>query len=134
MMALMKPNILCMVPLLNLIELTDRSTFWGNVGELGKHLQNWKVFSEGWIPYSSNGSRTANCVKRILGARQGVKFITLHHGGIPYLGGLPERSKVMLTLYIKMEVGQTIKGGIGKIYLVCYPIFEKKETSCKEVE
>jgi len=37
------------------------------------------------------------------------------------------------TLYIKLEVGQTIKGDIEKIYLVCYPIFEKKETSCKEI-
>jgi hypothetical protein len=38
------------------------------------------------------------------------------------------------SLYIKLGVGQTIKGGIGKIYWVCYPIFEKKETSCKEIE
>ena len=36
------------------------------------------------------------------------------------------------SLYIKLEVGQTIKGDIEKIYWVCYPIFEKKETSCKE--
>ena len=35
------------------------------------------------------------------------------------------------TLYIKLEVGQTIKGDIENIYLVCYPIFGKKETSCK---
>jgi hypothetical protein len=32
-----------------------------------------------------------------------------------------------------LEVGQTIKGAIEKIYLVCYPIFGKKETSCKEI-
>ncbi len=41
--------------------------------------------------------------------------------------------KLQSTLYIKLEVGQTIKADIGKIYLVCYPIFEKKETSCKEI-
>jgi len=37
------------------------------------------------------------------------------------------------TLYIKLEVGQTIKGDIEKIYLVCSPILGKKETSCKEI-
>ena len=36
-------------------------------------------------------------------------------------------------LYIKVEAGQIIKGDIEKIYLVCYPIFEEKETSCKEI-
>jgi hypothetical protein len=44
-----------------------------------------------------------------------------------------ENHQVMRSLYIKLEVGQTIKGDIEKIYLVCYPIFEKKETSCKEI-
>jgi hypothetical protein len=44
-----------------------------------------------------------------------------------------KKSILKLSLYIKLEVGQTIKGGIGKIYWVCYPIFEKKETSCKEI-
>jgi len=38
-----------------------------------------------------------------------------------------------MALYIKLEVGQTIKVDIENIYLVCYPIFEKKETSCKEI-
>ena len=37
------------------------------------------------------------------------------------------------SLYIKLEVEQTIKGDIEKIYLVWYPIFEKKETSWKEI-
>jgi hypothetical protein len=32
-----------------------------------------------------------------------------------------------------LEVGKTIEGDRGKIYLVCYPIFGKKETSCKEI-
>ena len=32
-----------------------------------------------------------------------------------------------------MRAGQTIKGDREKIYLVCYPIFGKKETSCKEI-
>jgi hypothetical protein len=49
------------------------------------------------------------------------------------LGGGPHPTKAKRSLYIKLEVGQTIKGGIGKIYWVCYPIFEKKETSCKEI-
>ena len=40
---------------------------------------------------------------------------------------------LQIALYIKLEVGQTIKGDIEKIYLVCYPILEKKETSCKEI-
>ena len=41
--------------------------------------------------------------------------------------------KVPTSLYIKLEAGQTIKGDIEKIYLVCYPIFERKETSCKKI-
>jgi hypothetical protein len=50
-----------------------------------------------------------------------------------YIGvgtGLP---RLAITLYIKPEAGQTIKGDIEKIFLVCYPIYEKKETSCKEI-
>ena len=49
------------------------------------------------------------------------------------MGGGTDLPKLASTLYIKLEVGQTIKGDIEKIYLVCYPIFEKKETSCKEI-
>ena len=50
-----------------------------------------------------------------------------------YVGGGNGHYKLKVTLYIKLEVRQTIKGDIEKIYLVCYPIFEKKETSCKEI-
>ena len=49
------------------------------------------------------------------------------------IGGGFSHLKVTRSLYIKLEVGQTIKGDIEKIYLVCYPIFEKKETFCKEI-
>jgi len=45
-----------------------------------------------------------------------------------------EKLTISSTLYIKPGVGQNIKYGIENIYLVCYPIFEKKETSGKEVE
>ena len=34
------------------------------------------------------------------------------------------------TLYIKSEGRHTLKGEVEKIYLVCYPIWEKKETPC----
>ena len=64
-------------------------------------------------------------------AYQSVKFITLQCGEIPYVGGPLGPVKVKEALYIKLEVGQTIKGDIENIYLVCYPIFGKKETSCK---
>ena len=42
--------------------------------------------------------------------------------------------ELAITLYIKLGVGQIINYAIENIYLVCYPIFEKKETSDKEVE
>jgi len=64
---------------------------------------------------------------------QSVKFITLKCGEIPYVGGTLGRLKVKEALYIKPGVGQNIKYGIENIYLVCYPIFEKKETFGKEV-
>ena len=35
----------------------------------------------------SNDTNSANSVKRILRVRQSVKYLTLHHGRIPYLGG-----------------------------------------------
>jgi hypothetical protein len=50
-----------------------------------------------------------------------------------HLGGSTDLQKLKLSLYIKLEVRQIIKGDIEKIYLVCYPIFERKETSCKEI-
>jgi hypothetical protein len=42
-------------------------------------------------------------------------------------------SAVNLSLYINLESGQTPKAEVGKNYLVWYLIFEKKETSCKEI-
>jgi hypothetical protein len=62
-----------------------------------------------------------------------VKFLTLQCGGIPYVGGPLGPVKVKEALYIKLQVGHTPKGEVEKNYLVCYPIFEKKETSCKEI-
>jgi hypothetical protein len=50
-----------------------------------------------------------------------------------YVGGGTGLLKLSTALYIKLEVRQIIKGDIEKIYLVCYPIFERKETSCKEI-
>jgi len=38
-----------------------------------------------------------------------------------------------ITLYIKLTRGQTPKGEVEKNYLICYPTWEKKETSCKEI-
>ncbi len=60
--------------------------------------------------------------------------MTLPCEEIPYVGGALEPIKVKESLYIKLGVGQTINYGIEKIYLVCYPIFGKKETSGKEIE
>jgi hypothetical protein len=37
------------------------------------------------------------------------------------------------TLYIKLEAGQTPKGEVEKNYLLYYPTWRKKETSCKEI-
>ena len=42
--------------------------------------------------------------------------------------------KLHSTLYIKLGVGQNKNYAMENIYLVCYPIFEKKETDGKEVE
>jgi hypothetical protein len=81
------------------------------------------------IVYKSNGSKTANSVKGFLVP----PLASVNSRAIQYLGGLTDRAKVLLTLYIKLEVGQAIKGDIEKIYLVCYPILEEKETSCKEI-
>jgi hypothetical protein len=36
-------------------------------------------------------------------------------------------------LYIKLRGEHTPKGEVGKIYLVCYSTFRKKETSCKKI-
>ena len=36
-------------------------------------------------------------------------------------------------LYIRTQGGHTPKGEVEKIYWVCYLIYKKKETSCKEI-
>ena len=70
----------------------------------------------------------------IFSAHETAKFITLQCGEIPDLGGPLGPLKVNESLYIKLGVGQIINYAIENIYLVCYPIFEKKETSDKEIE
>jgi hypothetical protein len=51
------------------------------------------VLCERTIIYTSNGSRTANLVKRILYPFN-VTFLTLRRRGRPYLGGLLDRSEL----------------------------------------
>jgi hypothetical protein len=51
------------------------------------------VLCERTIIYTSNGNRTANLVKRILYPFN-VTFLTLKRRGIPYLGGLLDRSEL----------------------------------------
>jgi hypothetical protein len=43
------------------------------------------------------------------------------------------RCRFSTTLYIKLEAGQTPKGEVEKNYLLYYPTWRKKETSCKEI-
>jgi hypothetical protein len=72
-------------------------------------------------------------VKRDFGLPVGTLFQAQDRKEPQYVGGDTDLPKLAITLYIKLGVRQTIKGDIEKIYLVCYPIFEKKETSCKEI-
>jgi hypothetical protein len=51
-----------------------------------------------------------------------------------YIGGGNDLLKLAVTLYIKLTIGQTPKGEGEKNYLVCYWIWKRKETSCKEIE
>jgi hypothetical protein len=57
----------------------------------------WEVFCERRIAYSSNGSRTANSVKRSFRKFRGLEkrqIFNTTSGGIPYLGGGFGLSKV----------------------------------------
>jgi len=89
---------------------------------------------ERWMFYSQNSIKTANSVKGIFGVFFGFLHANLQSKRPQYLAwGDFGLMNVATSLYIKLTRGQTPKGEVEKNYLICYPTWEKKETSCKEI-
>jgi len=78
-------------------------------------------------------AQNRKCVKRDFGFPFSTIFQTQDRKGPQHIGGGTDLLKVALTLYIETRKGHTPKGEGGKNYLVCYPLWRKKETSCKEI-